>query len=363
MASIVLGIGTAHTPLLILPPQLWDDFAARDRTNPELVFPPDGYAMSFDDAVASVVPPEVRDRPRTLEVYQEQYRKTQKAMAELKASVEAAKPDVVVIVSDDQDEWFYDNNMPAFSIYWGETAPMIPRPELTTGSEIDRKLYKLVADGYCGSTRDVPVHSKLGRHLIEWLIDHDFDISHLTYTEPSYGGTVVRHAPTADGGELNLVRTTASRPVGLPHGFSFVVEQLLPNVSAPILPVIQNTCYPPNAVTPRRCYQFGGALADGIAAWPEDLRVAVIASGGLSHFVVDEEFDRDLLDALADADADRLMNLPRHRLRSATSECVNWVTLGAMMAKAELKMELLAYEPVYRTEAGTGAGLGHARWL
>ncbi len=34
MASIVLGVGTSHTPLLLLPPELWDEYAERDRTNP-----------------------------------------------------------------------------------------------------------------------------------------------------------------------------------------------------------------------------------------------------------------------------------------------------------------------------------------
>jgi hypothetical protein len=82
----------------------------------------------------------------------------------------------------------------------------------------------------------------------------------------------------------------------------------------------------------------------------------------LSHFVVDEQFDRNLLRALQERDTEALRNLPRERRYSATSECLNWVTLAAMMQRTSLEMELLTYEPAYRTEAGTGAGLGFARW-
>jgi hypothetical protein len=90
--------------------------------------------------------------------------------------------------------------------------------------------------------------------------------------------------------------------------------------------------------------------------------VAIVASGGLSHFVVDEELDRTLLEALAGRDAQRLCSLPRHRLHSAGSESLNWVALGGALHRTSLTMELLAYVPVYRTPAGTGGGWAFARW-
>jgi 3-O-methylgallate 3,4-dioxygenase len=362
MASIVLGAATAHTPLLILPPEMWEDFSRRDSGNPELVFPPDGLAMSFADAVATVVPDEIRDRPRDLALFRRQSKTCQAALDELAESLRAARPDVVLIISDDQDEWFYENNMPSLSVYWGESVPIIPRPEPVEGTPREIEMARIVNAGYAARRFDVPVDARLGRHIVEYLVEHDFDVSHMTYVDESYGGRVARRYPTPAGTELDLVRTTSRRPVGLPHGYSFVVQRLLASVPAPIVPIIQNTCYPPNAVTPRRCYSLGTALAGALAAWDDDVRVAVIASGGLSHFVVDEVLDRTLLDALGSADETALTGLPRERLRSATSECLNWVTLGAIMAGASMSMELLAYEPVYRTEAGTGAGLGFARW-
>jgi hypothetical protein len=361
MASIVLGVATSHTPLLILPPEMWQAYARRDESNPELVFPEVGRAMSYEQAKSTVVPDWIRNQPRDLTTFRTQSQRCQAALDALAQSLVDARPDVIVIISDDQDEWFFESNMPAFSIFWGASVPLIPRPEPTRGTEEQRRMDKLVADGYARTRRDVPVDDGLGRHLIEHLIEHDFDVSQMTYVEEAYGGRVARRYPT-DTGELDLVKETPFRPQGLPHGYGFVVERLLGASHPPIVPISQNTCYPPNAVTPRRCYALGEALTDAIAGWDSSVRVAVIASGGLSHFVVDEELDRTVLAALRERDAATLTSLPRERLYSAASECLNWVTLGAMMARAGLVMEELAYEPVYRTEAGTGAGLGFARW-
>jgi hypothetical protein len=158
------------------------------------------------------------------------------------------------------------------------------------------------------------------------------------------------------------VRDTPPREQGLPHAFAFVVKRLFDNRPRPILPLFQNTCYPPNQPTPRRCFAVGQAIASAVAAWDEPARVAVIASGGLSHFVVDEELDRGLLGALERNDATALRALPRERLHSAASEALNWVTLGGALHATALKMEPLAYVPVYRTPAGTGGGWAFARW-
>jgi hypothetical protein len=362
MASIVLGIGTSHTPLLILPPQLWKDYADRDRGNRDLVFPPAGLSMSYGEAVGGYVGDGVRERVGDIPTFKRQHEVVQSALDGLARSLWAASPDAVVIISDDQDEWFYDDNMPALSIYWGDSAPVIPRPVPTAGTETDKNVTALINQGYAAGTYQVEVASALGRHLIEFLMQRDFDVSRMSSVRDSYSGSVHRWYPRPDGSDSDYTRHMPARPVGLPHGFSFVVERLLKQVAAPIIPIIQNTCYPPNNVRPRRCFAIGEAIADGLAAWPGEARIAVIASGGLSHFVVDEEVDRALLAGLAARDKTALTGLPQERLRSATSECLNWVTLGGVMSRTDLDMELLAYEPVYRTEAGTGAGLGFARW-
>ena len=86
----------------------------------------------------------------------------------------------------------------------------------------------------------------------------------------------------------------------------------------------------------------------------------MVASGGLSHFMVDEGIDWMALDGMKNKDAGALASLPRHRLNSGNSEIINWVTAAG--ALEHLEMELVDYVPVYRSPAGTGGGCGFARW-
>ena len=356
MANIVLGIGTSHTPLLSLPPEMWPEYAKGDERNPELAFPPHGYVMSFQQAV-DTLRAEGKTRYTGPEPFAEQSRKFKTALDSLASSLQSAEPDVTVIISDDQDEWFYEHNMPRFAVYWGDSVPLIPR-SIVPGSG---QLVKMIAACYGEVPMDVPVASRFGRYLVEYLCEHDFDVAHLTHLRQPYGGNVARRYPSPDG-ELNSVRETREHEQGLPHGFAFIVKRLFDNKPRPILPVFQNTCYPPNHPSPRRSYALGRAIASAIEEWSEPARVAVIASGGLSHFVVDEELDRALLGALGKKDRAALEGLPRERLFSASSESLNWVALGGAMESTPLKMELVDYVPVYRTPANTGGGWAFARW-
>src|SRR5256712_3861505 len=131
---------------------------------------------------------------------------------------------------------------------------------------------------------DVPVASRFGRFLIEYLIEHDFDVAHMRYVKQPYGGRVARRYPTKQG-ELDYVRETLPREQGLPHAFSFVVKRLFDNQPRPILPVFQNTCYHPNQPTPRRAFATGEAIASAIAEWKEPASVAVAPPGRVSPFL------------------------------------------------------------------------------
>jgi|HigsolmetaAR201D_1030396.scaffolds.fasta_scaffold11010_3 hypothetical protein len=357
MARIVLGVGTSHSPMLTLRPDQWEEYAAGDRTNDELVYPPEGVIRTFEEGLRHL-PDHVRKRSGTIEEYRRLHAACQGALDQLGAAMRGAELDAVVIVSDDQDEWFFEDNMPVFAVYWGDDVKILPRPMPRPRSP---EIAAAIRAGYGDEERIHPCHPKLGRHLVEGLVARRFDVAHLTYRPPVAGGRVVRRYPTLDG-ESALVRETAPRPIGLPHGFSFVVKRLLHNMEIPIVPVFQNTCYPPNHVSPRRAYDFGAALGETLAEYPDDLRVAVVASGGLSHFVVDEELDRALLDALRRGDAAALRAMPRHRMYSATSESMNWIALGGAVAGTSLEMELIDYVPVYRTEAATGGGWAFALW-
>ena len=87
----------------------------------------------------------------------------------------------------------------------------------------------------------------------------------------------------------------------------------------------------------------------------------MIASGGLSHFVIDEELDQQIITVLQKNDATTLTSVPKGRLNSGNSEIRIWIaTAGAV---EHLKMQLIDYVPCYRSPAGTGCAMGFAQWV
>lgn len=79
-----------------------------------------------------------------------------------------------------------------------------------------------------------------------------------------------------------------------------------------------------------------------------------------SHFVVDEELDRRVIEGLRVQDAESLIELPRRYMRSGTSETLNWIAAGG--ALEGLTMKLTDYVPAYRPAAATRVGLTFAVW-
>jgi hypothetical protein len=128
----------------------------------------------------------------------------------------------------------------------------------------------------------------------------------------------------------------------------------------PIVPLVVNTYYPPNQPRPKRCFSLGRAVAEAIGQFPGKSRVGIIASGGLSHFTIDEELDRAVLDACARGDGAALAGIPPRKLNSGSSEIRNWIVAAG--AAAGLRAEWQQYVPLYRTGAGTGCGMAFAAW-
>jgi hypothetical protein len=178
-----------------------------------------------------------------------------------------------------------------------------------------------------------PVAAELSAHIAERLALADFDLTVFT-------------------------RQPAGRTLG--HAFTFPRYRLGLPATTPIVPVFVNTYYPPNVPSAARCHALGRELRQAVESWESDARVAVIASGGLTHFVIDETLDRGVLDAIAARDADALSAIPRDRLRSGNSEILNWVTAAG--ALEGLTATIVDYVPGYRTPAGTGTGMAFAHW-
>jgi len=133
-----------------------------------------------------------------------------------------------VIIGDDQDEWFFEDNMPPCPSS-GARARLDPRT-VPPGTR-DADVIEAIRRGYGDVPMDVPVASGFGRYLIEYLIEHDFDVAHMRYVKQPYGGSVARRYPTKQG-ELDYVRETSPREQGLPHAFAFIVKRLFDNSPA-----------------------------------------------------------------------------------------------------------------------------------
>jgi hypothetical protein len=162
-----------------------------------------------------------------------------------------------------------------------------------------------------------------------------------------------------DGFDVAVLR---SQPEGrsLGHAWTFIRRRILGEVNVPVVPVFLNTYFAPNVPTPARCVGLGAAIAEAVREFPRDLRVGVVASGGLSHFVIDEELDRRILDALKAGDTARLAKESPQTFTSGTSEILNWITVGS--ALRDYRFDLIDYIPAYRSLAGTGCGFAFGVW-
>ena len=251
-------------------------------------------------------------------------------MSRLGDFLREARLDALIVVGDDQDELYHHGNMPGMLVYYGETIPNVPLGPDFKGPEWARRA---TARWYEEKTpRDYPVDAALARHLIDQLIDREFDIA---------------------------ASDACPRGEGEGHAIGFVHKRIMKDV-VPIVPICINTYYPPNQPTPRRCYKLGQAIRAAIESYPGDARIGIAGSGGLSHFVVDEELDRGFIDMLRRKDGDAIQALPREKLNSGSSEIRNWIAVAG--AVEHLSLEWSLYEPGYRTPAGTGTGLGFAMW-
>ena len=145
-------------------------------------------------------------------------------------------------------------------------------------------------------------HPALANHLIETLIDDDFDVA-----------------------------CTDFIPKGVPldDAFAFPDEWMLKRNNIPMVP-LQVSRDLPNQANASRCYDLGSALRRAVEKWPVDARVGLIASGGLSHQVVDVELDRPVIGALVSGDEDfaqpcRAAAEPRSRARRRSSIGWRWL--------------------------------------
>lgn len=343
MAQLVLGIGMSHSTMVTLDDSMWAEWAAHDSTI-AILYDAEGQAVTYAQLAERAG--DRYARQATPQHWKEQYAAVRQAVARLAADVASARLDVLVVVGDDQLELFSFANMPALAIFYGDRITSglwtsrfatYQRQGHPPTAPLSQRLQRAVVEGYAMDIhREFASAPAFARELLAFLIDQGFDVTGL--------------------GEI----PSSDESAGLGHAFGAIVTQIIGEKPIPIVPVFVNTYFPPNQPTPSRCYDLGLALHRAIETSPADLRVGVVASGGLSHFVTDEQLDRQLFAALRAGSEEQLRSIPQKLLNAGSSEIRNWVAVAA--ASRHLKLVWDEYIPVYRTPAGTGCGLGFACW-
>jgi hypothetical protein len=319
MAKLVAAFGSSHSPALNSPAADMAGHARRDAQYQDHL-DKEGNRVSFEElsrrndfsAEMEKIAPRVAD----CEV---QIKRLAKAIAD-------ARLHALIVVGDDQKEQYLEDNLPAFLVYCGERIANGVL-DLPPGAP---EYWKRARSQYHepDAPREYPVAAALGRHLVEFLVENEFDIS---------------------------FASQLSRARGEGHAFGFVHRRLLGANPVPVLPLVVNTYYPPNQPRPRRCYRLGRAVKAAIDCFSGADRIGVLASGGLSHFTIDEALDRGVLAAIREGDGEALASIPPAKLNSGNSEIRNWIVVAG--AAAGLRTAWQAYEPLYRTPAGTGCGM------
>ncbi len=327
MARLVAAFGSSHSTMLFSSVANWQAlFDHVDCKAP--IHDRDGTPRSFEELLRST-PPDAAAKIAPTAIA-ERHAATRAGMERLQADIAASRLDVLVVIGDDQREIFKDACRPAIGVYYGETIRNAASPTSPTDDWYLLDQRRRLEDG---RDRFYPCHTALGVHIISGLMARDFDIT-------AVKALVGEHF---EG-----------------HAYSFIHRRYMGGQAVPMVPVFLNTYYPPNQPSPRRCFDLGLAIRDLIESFPDDVRVGILASGGLSHFLVNEDLDRAVVDALRRKDHDALISLPPQLLQSGSSEIRNWICVAS--AAQGLALDWISYIPAYRSRAMTGVGLCFACW-
>ena len=179
-------------------------------------------------AMATVHAPQLFTRPPSEDL--RQLDADMAAMAELGKDLDATQPDAVIVIGADHMETFFLSSVPTFAVIAGERSHA----------------------AFAGKEWFLPVPQSLAEELLDKLVRMDFDMAY-------------------------------SQDAELGHAYAAVYEYVLGGRNIPVLPIFVNVYLPP-LPSARRCEALGKAIAKIIAERPENERIAIIASGGMSHY-------------------------------------------------------------------------------
>jgi protocatechuate 4,5-dioxygenase beta chain len=226
------------------------------------------------------------------------------------------KPDVAIVVYNDHASAFSVDIIPTFAL--GCAAEFPPADE-----------------GW--GPRPVPVvqgHPALASHIAQSVILDEFDLTVVNKMEVDHGLSV----------PLNLL-------FGSPKQWP-----------CPVIPLAVNVVmYPPP--TGHRCFMLGRAIRKALASYPEDLRVVIFGTGGLSHQIsgpraglINSKFDKAFLDNLTKSPK-KVMRIPHiEYMREAGAEGIEMVMWLIMRGALDDQVE-----EVYRfyTVPASNTAVGH----
>ena len=219
-------------------------------------------------------------------------------MNELGKVLDETKPDAILFFGADHVETFSVTCIPSFAIVAG-----------------DRAIAK-----FAGREHNLPIHREMAEDILNKLVvDHNFDIAY-------------------------------SEDAELGHAFSIPFEYVIGKRPIPVIPFFTNVYVPP-LPTPRRCAALGKAIAEIVKGRKE--RVAIIASGGMSHFPgtskylhPEFDFDRWLVSQFEAGNTDALLNMTGTQLDEVgNTEMLSWAVMFGALGKTS--GELIDYIPTW----------------
>lgn len=222
------------------------------------------------------------------------------AFARTKDWLAELKPDLAIVCYNDHLNHFFFDSYPTFAL---GVAPAYP----------------LADEGR--PTRDfasLPGDTRFGWHVAESLVADEFD------------PTICQELPLDHG-------VLAPLPLLLDHPWS-----------VPILPLAVNVVRAP-LPTPRRCFRLGQALRRAVASYPEDKRVVIISTGGLSHHIhgpdfgtINPDFDARFMDGLGpDPAALTALSIDDYYAAAGAegSEMIIWLIMRGALADDPVPVE------------------------
>ena len=217
----------------------------------------------------------------------------------IKAWLDEKKPDALFVIYNDHVTSFFFDHYSAFCLGIGEE-------------------YSVADEG--GGARNLPPikgHGKLARHVGQALMADEFDMSFF-------------------------------QDKALDHGCFSPLSILLPHQPdwpVPIVPLAVGVLQFP-VPSAARCYKLGQSLRNAIESYPEDIKVALVATGGLSHQIQGERcgfnnppWDEKFLDLFENDPValTRMTHADHARLGGMeSSEVIMWlVARGALSARVK----------------------------